>query len=81
MFVCARTRVYVYMCVCMYMSVYANDLKNYGYICFILEVQLICASLLLQFGFSGSCIMSSCVKPIRQQETDPVVLLHCFDRF
>ncbi|KAI8534102.1 hypothetical protein RHMOL_Rhmol10G0062400 [Rhododendron molle] len=33
----------------------------------------------VQIGFSGSCIMSSCVKPIRQQETDPVVLLHCFD--
>jgi len=33
----------------------------------------------VQIGFSESCIMSSCVKPIRQDETNPVVLLHCFD--
>lgn len=78
---CVRARARVY--VCMYMSAYANELESCGYICFILQVQLICASLLLllQIGFSGSCIMSSCVKPIRQQETNPVVLLHCFDRF
>ncbi|XP_057481184.1 alpha/beta hydrolase domain-containing protein VTE7-like [Actinidia eriantha] len=33
----------------------------------------------VQTGFSESCIMSSCVKPVRQNETNPVVLLHCFD--
>ncbi|XP_052172808.1 uncharacterized protein LOC127788502 [Diospyros lotus] len=33
----------------------------------------------VQIGCSESCIMSSCVKPIRQGETNPVVLLHCFD--
>uniref|UniRef100_A0A2N9IMR9 AB hydrolase-1 domain-containing protein n=1 Tax=Fagus sylvatica TaxID=28930 RepID=A0A2N9IMR9_FAGSY len=30
-------------------------------------------------GFTESCIMSSCVKPLTQSETNPVVLLHCFD--
>jgi len=35
----------------------------------------------LQIGSSESCIMSSCVKPLIQSETSPVVLLHCFDRF
>ncbi|THG20318.1 hypothetical protein TEA_029453 [Camellia sinensis var. sinensis] len=34
----------------------------------------------VQIEFSESCIMSSCVKPIRQCESNPVVLLHCFDR-
>ncbi|CAL5369813.1 unnamed protein product [Camellia sinensis] len=33
----------------------------------------------VQIEFSESCIMSSCVKPIRQCESNPVVLLHCFD--
>lgn len=33
----------------------------------------------VQLGFSNSCIMSSCVKPITQVETNPVVLLHGFD--
>lgn len=38
--------------------------------------------LYLQIGFSTeSCIMSSCVKPMIQRQTSPVVLLHCFDRF
>lgn len=32
-----------------------------------------------QFGDSSSCILSSCVKPLKRRETDPVVLLHCFD--
>ncbi|PON83489.1 Alpha/beta hydrolase fold [Trema orientale] len=32
-----------------------------------------------QFGDSRSCIMSSCVKPLKQSEINPVVLLHCFD--
>lgn len=33
----------------------------------------------VQIGSSESCIMSSCVKPLIQSETNPVVLLHCFD--
>ncbi|KAL9343686.1 hypothetical protein Peur_064117 [Populus x canadensis] len=34
----------------------------------------------VQIGMSESCIMSSCVKPLRQSnKTSPVVLLHCFD--
>ncbi|XP_059643656.1 alpha/beta hydrolase domain-containing protein VTE7 [Cornus florida] len=33
----------------------------------------------VQVGFSESCIMSSCVKPLIKRETNPVVLLHCFD--
>ncbi|KAM3713104.1 hypothetical protein ACB098_01G232000 [Castanea mollissima] len=33
----------------------------------------------VKVGFSESCIMSSCVKPLIQSETNPVVLLHCFD--
>ncbi|XP_041002717.1 uncharacterized hydrolase YugF-like isoform X1 [Juglans microcarpa x Juglans regia] len=33
----------------------------------------------VQIGISESCIMSSCVKPIIQRETNPMVLLHCFD--
>lgn len=33
----------------------------------------------VQIGSAEKCIMSSCVKPIRQRETSPVVLLHCFD--
>ncbi|XP_027098635.1 alpha/beta hydrolase domain-containing protein VTE7 isoform X3 [Coffea arabica] len=33
----------------------------------------------LQVGFSESCIMSSCVKPRFQRDTNPAVLLHCFD--
>ncbi|XP_027077861.2 alpha/beta hydrolase domain-containing protein VTE7-like isoform X1 [Coffea arabica] len=33
----------------------------------------------VKVGFSDSCIMSSCVKPRFQHDTDPVVLLHCFD--
>ncbi|KAB5561004.1 hypothetical protein DKX38_005961 [Salix brachista] len=35
----------------------------------------------VQIGYSESCIMSSCVKPLIRQsnETTPVVLLHCFD--
>nr|XP_027073791.1 uncharacterized protein LOC113698244 isoform X4 [Coffea arabica] len=33
----------------------------------------------VKVGFSESCIMSSCVKPRFQHDTDPVVLLHCFD--
>uniref|UniRef100_A0ACD5UXR5 Uncharacterized protein n=1 Tax=Avena sativa TaxID=4498 RepID=A0ACD5UXR5_AVESA len=34
----------------------------------------------VQTGFSGSPIMSSCVRPLKQQQTkDPVVLLHGFD--
>ncbi|KAM1491676.1 hypothetical protein ACFX10_023692 [Malus domestica] len=28
---------------------------------------------------SESCIMSSCVRPRKQSEINPVVLLHCFD--
>ncbi|XP_031268494.1 uncharacterized protein LOC116126964 [Pistacia vera] len=32
-----------------------------------------------QTEFSGSCIMSSCVKPRIKNETNPVVLLHSFD--
>jgi len=35
----------------------------------------------LQTGFSGSAIPSSCVRPLKQQQdADPVVLLHGFDR-
>ncbi|TQD95264.1 hypothetical protein C1H46_019056 [Malus baccata] len=30
-------------------------------------------------GSSESCIMSSCVRPLKQSEINPVVLLHCFD--
>ncbi|RVW31442.1 hypothetical protein CK203_086775 [Vitis vinifera] len=30
-------------------------------------------------GSSGSCIMSSCVKPVIRSNSNPVVLLHCFD--
>ncbi|KAJ6683996.1 hypothetical protein OIU85_007669 [Salix viminalis] len=34
----------------------------------------------VQMGLSESCIMSSCIKPLRQSnKTSPVVLLHCFD--
>uniref|UniRef100_A0A5B7BNR3 Putative monoacylglycerol lipase ABHD6 n=1 Tax=Davidia involucrata TaxID=16924 RepID=A0A5B7BNR3_DAVIN len=33
----------------------------------------------VQIGYSESCIMSSCVKPLTQSETNPLVLLHCFD--
>ncbi|KAE8021799.1 hypothetical protein FH972_007660 [Carpinus fangiana] len=33
----------------------------------------------VQIGSSESCIMSSVVKPLIQSETNPVVLLHCFD--
>ncbi|XP_010259714.1 PREDICTED: uncharacterized protein LOC104599022 isoform X2 [Nelumbo nucifera] len=33
----------------------------------------------VQVSFSESCIMSSCVKPLFQGETNPVVLLHGFD--
>ncbi|KAG6736112.1 hypothetical protein POTOM_061185 [Populus tomentosa] len=35
----------------------------------------------VQIGYSKSCIMSSCVKPLIRQsnKTTPVVLLHCFD--
>ncbi|KAL6961190.1 Alpha/beta hydrolase domain-containing protein vte7 [Sarracenia purpurea var. burkii] len=33
----------------------------------------------VQIGFSESCIMSSCVKPMKQHDTNPVVLLHSFD--
>ncbi|KAF8399588.1 hypothetical protein HHK36_015456 [Tetracentron sinense] len=33
----------------------------------------------VQIGFSESCIMSSCVKPLIKSETNPVVLLHGFD--
>ncbi|KAK9272536.1 hypothetical protein L1049_002909 [Liquidambar formosana] len=33
----------------------------------------------VQIGFSENCIMSSCVKPLMRSETNPVVLLHCFD--
>ncbi|EXB38098.1 Uncharacterized protein L484_021020 [Morus notabilis] len=32
-----------------------------------------------QFGDSSSYTMSSCVKPLKRRETNPVVLLHCFD--
>lgn len=39
----------------------------------------VCSS---QVGFSDSYIMSSCVKPLTQSnETNPLVLLHSFDRF
>ncbi|BBH00238.1 alpha/beta-Hydrolases superfamily protein [Prunus dulcis] len=34
----------------------------------------------VQIGSSESFIMSSCVKPQKQSEINPVVLLHCFDR-
>lgn len=34
-----------------------------------------------QTEFSEGCIMSSCVKPRIKSETNPVVLLHSFDRF
>ncbi|PQQ13399.1 uncharacterized protein Pyn_31987 [Prunus yedoensis var. nudiflora] len=33
----------------------------------------------VQIGSSESFIMSSCVKPQKQSEINPVVLLHCFD--
>ncbi|XP_030485192.2 alpha/beta hydrolase domain-containing protein VTE7 [Cannabis sativa] len=33
----------------------------------------------LEFEDSRSCIMSSCVKPLKENEANPVVLLHCFD--
>lgn len=33
----------------------------------------------VQMGSSGSCIMSSCVKPVIRSNSNPVVLLHCFD--
>uniref|UniRef100_A0A7N2KZ44 AB hydrolase-1 domain-containing protein n=2 Tax=Quercus lobata TaxID=97700 RepID=A0A7N2KZ44_QUELO len=33
----------------------------------------------VKVGFSESCIMSSCVKPLIQSDINPVVLLHCFD--
>ncbi|KAF5748928.1 monoacylglycerol lipase ABHD6 [Tripterygium wilfordii] len=33
----------------------------------------------MQSGYSGSCIMSSCVKPLIRSKSNPVVLLHCFD--
>lgn len=33
----------------------------------------------VQVGFSDSCIMSSCVKPISQSQKNPVILLHGFD--
>ncbi|KAK9277435.1 hypothetical protein L1049_006978 [Liquidambar formosana] len=33
----------------------------------------------VQVSFSESCIMSSCVKPLIQSNTSPVVLLHGFD--
>ncbi|KAB1211517.1 2-hydroxy-6-oxononadienedioate/2-hydroxy-6-oxononatrienedioate hydrolase [Morella rubra] len=33
----------------------------------------------VQTGSSENCIMSSCVKPLIRCETNPVVLLHCFD--
>ncbi|KAL0926058.1 hypothetical protein M5K25_004440 [Dendrobium thyrsiflorum] len=33
----------------------------------------------VKISFSGSSIMSSCVKPIEQTASDPVVLLHGFD--
>lgn len=49
-----------------------------------MNVFLILTSNLLwikQVGFSEGCIMSSCVKPKVQNATNPVVLLHCFDRF
>lgn len=37
--------------------------------------------IILQVGTSESCIMSSCIKPVIQGDKEPVVLLHCFDRF
>ncbi|KAJ7971064.1 alpha/beta-Hydrolases superfamily protein [Quillaja saponaria] len=33
----------------------------------------------VQIESSEKCIMSSCVKPLKQSEINPVVLLHCFD--
>ncbi|KAL5582170.1 hypothetical protein UlMin_014612 [Ulmus minor] len=33
----------------------------------------------VKFEISGNCIMSSCVKPLKKSEINPVVLLHCFD--
>lgn len=33
----------------------------------------------VQIGCSEGSVMSSCVKPLIQSETNPVVLLHCFD--
>ncbi|KAK8948621.1 hypothetical protein KSP39_PZI004998 [Platanthera zijinensis] len=33
----------------------------------------------VKFSFSESAIMSSCVKPIEQNKTEPLVLLHSFD--
>ena len=35
----------------------------------------------MQVDCSEGCIMSSCVKPLIQSDFNPVVLLHCFDRF
>lgn len=35
----------------------------------------------LQIGFPENCIMSSCVTPNMYHDSNPVVLLHCFDRF
>lgn len=81
---CVCICLYIYICdvyVDMYVSMYMSQSQKLWV--YMLYLQLICASplLLLQIGVSGRCIMSSCVKPIRQHETDPVVLLHCFDRF
>lgn len=34
----------------------------------------------MQVSFGEICVMSSCVKPLVQSNTSPVVLLHGFDR-
>lgn len=34
----------------------------------------------LQINFSEKCVMSSCVKPLLQTQTNPIILLHAFDR-
>lgn len=37
-------------------------------------------AMLFQLTSSGTSIMSSCVRPMVQGNTDPIVLLHGFDR-
>ena len=57
-------------------------LKTTGILTFLLHCDINLVYLWFwQIGSSGSCIMSSCVKPVIRSNSNPVVLLHCFDRF
>ena len=57
-------------------------LKTTGILTFLLHCDINLVYLWFwQMGSSGSCIMSSCVKPVIRSNSNPVVLLHCFDRF